>query len=127
MNPVFDVLRLLSEESDDFAPPREMRGEKITLLPEAQVEQLLQLQKAYAKGCPFKPGDVVTPKRGTTINNQGEPHVVLAVFDTSDYDKTNFLRIDIRVVCFASNEIVTAFLGESWNYEFHPLNEQKET
>ncbi|MEZ2410500.1 hypothetical protein AB6806_27265 [Bosea sp. RCC_152_1] len=78
--------------------------------PAMAAEVLVEFQKTYADfltGCPFKPGDLITPRRGTNMKGAGKPHVVLEVRDRPDphfaegAGSTQFgRRNDIRVASF---------------------------
>ena len=93
-------------------------------LPEAQVASLREVAARYAAGCPFKPGDLVTARRGGFYMGQGEPAVVLEVFDPPFrfHDGENgsgyhFARYDMRVARVHDAGVLAAFAVESWGYE----------
>lgn len=96
-------------------------------VPEAQVATLSEAAERYAAGCPFKPGDLVTPRKGFNLKGAGDPCVVVEVpevpyrnFETSDpHDNGNPNyggRLDVRILCFATGDVV-AYWGESWKLE----------
>ena len=90
---------------------------------------LREIAETYQKPCPFKVGDLVTPRRGYWVKGAGEPHVVVEVFDPprrffsqEDCEAVNTItygaRLDMRVVCMSSHSrSIVAYCGESWGYE----------
>lgn len=114
-----DFLREMHDDSDEAEAPEPIA--------EAQVATLTEAYARYAAACPFKAGDLVTPRCGYGTHCVGKPHVVLEVISTpirnfecpdprdrgcSGYGS----RMDIRVACFTRGT-VAAFWGESWVYE----------
>lgn len=101
-------------------------------IPEAVVSDLRDIYTRYAAGCPFKPGDLVTPRKGYNSKGAGEPHIVLEVRDNATCDLTPPAepsdttsctfgrRLDIRVAYLAEGhrgqEYVTHWC-ESWVFE----------
>jgi hypothetical protein len=99
-------------------------------LPPADIvcHTLQEVCETYQKPCPYKPGDLVTPRRGYWIKGAGEPHIVVEVFDppirliTDDVEEAGSMmygaRFDIRVACMSNHtRNVVAFVAESWAYE----------
>jgi hypothetical protein len=97
-------------------------------IPEAQIATLLEAFARYAAPCPFKPGDLVTPRKGFGYTDEGAPHIVLEIreapvcqFDITDRTSpaSNLfgLKLDMRVACFRSSGDVEAFWQESWRHE----------
>lgn len=90
--------------------------------------ELQQIAARYAAGCPFKPGDLVTPRQSYSLQGAGEPHVVLEVppeplrlRDIADpatalHPAFNE-RLDMRVACLAHVGHYFAYWGASWQYE----------
>lgn len=106
-------------------------GEKedVTILPSAQVEELMAYAEEYRAGCAFKHGDIVTPKKNSGVKGTGLPHVVLEVLEEPvrlwGHDEPSQTgsalfgrRVDIRVVCYVDNDHVAAFWSESYQYEY---------
>lgn len=103
-------------------------------LPEAVIMELEQIAERYARGNPFKVGDIVTPRKGYGTKGEGEPMVVLQVLDEpvqnmtdrSFADSTPSVvgfsvfgkRLDMRVAGW-SNGSYSPFWSESWEYEFY--------
>lgn len=97
-------------------------------IPEAVVHELRGLCQRYAAGCPFKPGDLVTPRPGYNKRGAGDPHIVLEVADSphrnfvpcedqSDTSSAHFgARLDVRVGASMGGDYV-AFWAESWVLE----------
>lgn len=108
--------------------------DQTTPLPEAMIEELRFLAASYweaMKGCPFRPGDFVTPRRGRGhhIENIGKPHIVLEIFDepvrpSGDAGTSGeYRRLDMRVAYYRHDNYHAA-MAESWEYEsYQPLGE----
>lgn len=85
------------------------------------------MSAAYQARCPFKVGDIVTPKPTSTYADKGVPHVVLEVaadpirdFETGDCLLDNYgCRLDIRVGVLIGDEVV-AYWQESWQHQLYP-------
>lgn len=94
-------------------------------LPEAQIATLREAAMRYTAPCPFRVGDLVTPRKGYRYHDAGLPHIVLEVSDdpirTWPADEPNSSgfgpRLDVRVANFASDGTVVAFWQESWCLE----------
>lgn len=121
--------RLEAEHEQDLSRP----------LPEAQIATLREAFERYTAPCPFKPGDIITPRDGFGYSDAGVPHIVLEVrsddisvadgpirpFDqTSDvtdiYSNAFGSKLDIRVAVLNSNGhrvAVCAFWQESWRHQ----------
>jgi len=102
--------------------------EPVLPLPEVQVLTLQEVFARYEEGCPFKPGDIVTPRKGYAIHGAGKPHVVLSVgrppipqtwpADPMNVGLANFgARLDFRFAGFGPSGNIAAWFGESWQYE----------
>lgn len=109
---------------------RHESGEQQKPLPEVIIGELRALEEAYRcvseGGCPFRPGQFVTPRPGRVPKGEGEPHVVLEVFDPPLLGKDEAgaakecARNDMRVACYTSGRYAT-FMAESWEYEPYPV------
>ena len=95
-------------------------------LPEATVNDL-RIAFANYGACNFKPGDLVTPRRGYNVKGAGEPHIVLEVpeapvFVTSVSEPNDIgshafgHRCNMRVACRMGQKIA-AFWVESYAFE----------
>ncbi len=97
---------------------------------EEQAVTLKEVAQRYAAGCPFQPGDLVTPRPHHNLIGVGHPHVVLEVIDDpldapvagstkpSDYGNPAFgARLDMRTASVADDGVVCAWWGESWQFE----------
>lgn len=104
-------------EADVATPP----------IPEALIETLRETLDRYQKGCPFKVGDLVTPRAGFSLTGAGEPFIVtdvydssfegiIARFDGSTTSRTYGARIDMRVVHWYDGHIIMHWV-ESWQFE----------
>ena len=92
-------------------------------IPEALAKTLKEVFDRYRKGCPFKLGDVVTPRAGYSIVNDGQPCVVTDVhvgaafyFDGNPSSHSYGARLDMRVVHWQEGCIVMHWV-ESWQFE----------
>lgn len=105
---------------------------------EAQVMELQQAYEAYVAPCPFRPGQLVTPKRSSYLKGVGEPHVILEVLPepvrywaregTDVSSMANGSKLDIRVVAYSDSGHMVPYMGESWNYEpWYPTVDSRET
>ena len=95
-------------------------------LPEAQIATLVEANAAYQKRCPFKLGDIVTPRPTSIYDNKGVPHVVLEISPVAirNFEPDNCFahsfgsRLDIRVGVLIGDEVV-AFWQESWQHQIY--------
>jgi hypothetical protein len=89
---------------------------------DAVIHELRSILKDYQAGCSFAIGDLVTPRKGRAVRGDGEPHIVLEVFDppirrTPDAtDQLAYGRCDMRVLTLSGDAYV-AHLAEGWQYE----------
>lgn len=108
------------------------RGEEPKILPEVAIVRLQEVAKLYAEQLHaprFAVGDIVTPRKDSTINGSGDPGIVIDVkenaqpdFSRSDSDTVRFgARFDIRVLSIRHGD-AAAFWCES--FEFEPWTEQ---
>jgi len=109
----------------------EGRGEAEKPMTDTQKEAAVMTLREHLPGyekCPYKVGDIVTPRKTSNTRGRGEPHLVVEVFDppvrltnitdTSDATSQNYLfKADMRVLCIRGNKYVIAYAGEAWNYE----------
>lgn len=93
-------------------------------LPEAQVATLKEVFARYTTACPYKAGDLVTPRAGTATVNVGTPHIVLETRKTEpDFDSAEFgsnkygARIDMRVAGLNGCGDLCMWWVESVNFE----------
>lgn len=121
MSGLLEMLRAMDDHEDE--KPESQRP-----LTEAQVMTLREIYAAYAAGCCFKAGDLVTPKRGFNLHGEGAPHIVLELApvpirnfsaETPRETCSNVFgrRMDVRVACFARNGQYDSFWMESWTLE----------
>lgn len=96
----------------------------------AQVMDLQAIAAAYAIGCPFVFGNIITPRSNCNIRGHGRPHVVVEVLSEPMCDMISAdgpasttsnafgRRIDCRVICFnETGDHMAPFWVESWQYE----------
>lgn len=86
---------------------------------------LQEAAQRHAKGCPFKPGDLVTPRKGYNLKGAGEPHVVMEIMAPEPQrgeaaEKAymgGIARIyDMRVLSCVREDLI-AYYAESYCYE----------
>lgn len=116
----------LSELLSAAARQREARPEPHKSPPDVLCTTLRETAARYTGPCPFKPGDLVTPRASSPYTGAGSPHIVLEVAETpirntqgQKGDLVSHLfgsRLDVRVACEEQGAIV-AFLQESWSLE----------
>lgn len=104
-------------------------------LPEAEIMELAGIAERYGSACPFKRGDIITPRRNSNYCDAGVPHVVIEVIDPparsfmindpSACSSSNYAhRMDLRVVSFQPARVdgqvrwnAMPFYVESWAFE----------
>lgn len=116
----------LSEILSAAARQRDTRPEPRKSPPDVLCTTLRETAARYVGPCPFKPGDLVTPRASSPHTGAGLPHVVLEVAETpirntqgTKGDVVSHLfgsRLDVRVACEEQGSIV-AFWQESWSLE----------
>lgn len=114
-----EILSAASRQRDTRPEPRKSPPDVLCLT-------LQETAERYVAGCPFKPGDLVTPRAASPYTGSGNPHIVLEVAETPfrntvgpKGDIVSHLfgsRLDVRVACEESGVIV-AFWQESWQLE----------
>lgn len=109
---VHSVMRELFTDDDDQPRP----------LTEAIIHELRVIFARYQRACPFDPGQLVTPRRGSTVTGVGDPHIVVEVFDppirsqSTAGSNADGRRFDMRVVCYHP-DFYAAHMVESWEFE----------
>lgn len=104
---------------------------------EESIAALKGAAKRYAAPIPFKRGDLVTPRAGSTLKNAGQPAIVLTInlepdFDLTPSDKNvpgshDFgARYDMRVarMCDCGHGEILPHWVESWMFEPYVAPEQ---
>ena len=101
-------------------------GEKPRKAPPAMAADLLveyrDQYQAFLEGCPFEPGDLVTPLGNSKVIGAGEPCVVLElragtpIFEGDTGTPGFGERLDMRIARFMNDSIVR-FWAESVDYE----------
>lgn len=126
------IARLLAGMEDHDHDERSARATP----PDVLCVTLREIAARYAQPCPFKAGDLVTPRSGSDNRGKGAPHVVLEVLDrpvpdfscTDPGESTNNsygARRDMRVVCETRPGSISAFWVES--YQFEPYADPEAT
>ena len=121
-----DVIREMIEGALSERASRSKR-DKPSILPEAQIAELREVQKRYVP-CRFREGDLVTPVGNASLKSVGVPHIVLQVlpkpvqfFELNDPNNIGYAsygaKLDMRVACFIDEDTVAAHWAESWMYE----------
>jgi hypothetical protein len=98
-------------------------------LHDAQIMNCREYLKIYLEPNPYKVGDLVTPRKGYGLYNEGEPHIVIEVFPRpitmwGRYDPrlVGFPElgqsIDIRVAALGNdNMTMVSWVNASFRYE----------
>lgn len=117
------VLGIPSSATNEPAP-----AAKPLPLPEVQISTLQEAFRRYEAGCPFRPGDIVSPREGFGYTGAGIPHVVIEVAAepirifalsgnlrscSGDFGE----RLDVRVARRDRDGDISAFWQESWRLE----------
>lgn len=97
----------------------------VTISPEAQIMTLREQLNDYVDP-QFKVGDIVTVKPFSTTRGEGLPQMVVETRYGTDREPFTDERagsamdgrvLNIRVMTFVDNEMITCFWQESWEYE----------
>jgi hypothetical protein len=125
---VMDMIMRDAMRGAHHSHQEEMHNQPLPIV-EAQIATLQEIADIYRRGCPFKVGDVITPRNGHNMKGAGRPHVVMEVFDEpvrtltsadpADTSQCTFgRRMDMRVATFSVEMgVVVAFMTESWEFE----------
>lgn len=85
------------------------------------VERLKELVVAYSPECPFKVGQLVTPRADGALKGAGEPHIVVEIADDferfSNKESPSYMshgyRPTVRTISYSINDLTyTAFWNE---------------
>ena len=113
MSSIRELLRQMDGDCEDDAPAP---------LPEAVIETLREHPANYTAPCPFKVGDLVTPRKGVNICDAGTPQIVVElmtdpkpVFLGGDSDDGEVLTM--RVMKFTGHGNYVCYWVEHWQYE----------
>lgn len=103
--------------------PQEEETSKFPADHQAAIMTLREKYERYKEGCPFKPGDIVTPFIGAYILGELHPHIVVEVFDapirplnTEPSSPAFHAVFDMRVIGFSKNGVICAWASESWQF-----------
>lgn len=102
---------------------QEERPKKPATPPAVLARNLIDAAARYSIRA-FKPGDLVTPRRGFAMVGEGEPHVVLEIFQRntlpimfkSNSDSAPTLFADMRICCEMNGDL-HCYIAEAWMYE----------
>lgn len=103
---------------------RDLAEEPPKTSPDILAHTLLEAYQRYAKGNPYKPGMLVTPRRNHGIRGEGEPNLVLNVFESVGHpplvdDGSPAYISDMRILCERNGQIISFFADslfyEPWN------------
>ena len=95
---------------------------------EAIITTLKEVAEVYQRPCPYKVGDIVTPRRGRGYVNPGWPSVVLEIADPPhrNFDEKGGpssalygRKLDMRIAQYQQSGEVVAYWIESVDYEPH--------
>jgi hypothetical protein len=94
----------------------------------AKAELLMADYEHYVSPCPFKPGDIITPKKHHNLRGAGDPNVVMEVFERpkcadavlgmviKGEPHTRAWSPNMRIINVAGGQVMS-FYEESYNYE----------
>lgn len=116
------LMAMLGEETR--SKPREPMTETQRA---AVVMDLREIAERYNAPCPFKAGDLVTPRSDSNLKGVGEPHIVIEVAsepirflpsnEVHDIGSMHFgARLDIRTATKVDGTVVCHW-GESFSFE----------
>lgn len=102
-------------------------GSEAPPLPEAEIETLREVCGNYTNPCPFRIGDIITPRQGYNITNAGRPQIVVEIADPPHRNFETILpdahssqawgsRLDIRVAHYGNGTLIMHWV-ESWQFE----------
>lgn len=93
---------------------------------DAQIKDLIAIKERYTEGCPFKVGDLVTPRKGFNLRGVDQPAIVLQVLEKPLQDLSNSAeqmnscmygcKIDMRVLRYSDSKTIVAWWEESWKF-----------
>lgn len=121
----FDLSEILQRAAQSS---RDDSDDRASSPPDVLCITLSEIAQRYAAPCPFKPGDLVTPRKGYNKKGAGQPHIVLEVFEepVRTFDTTEDMadtgspffgaKLDMRIACEVSG-VIMAYCTESWNME----------
>lgn len=115
-----DLRSLLSSGSSDQEDKKPSRP-----LPEAQVMELTDYLSRYKKPCPFKVGDLVTPRANSFMRNAGDPHIVIEVLsmprriwdDKEPSSMINGMILDMRIAMINDGGSLVSFTVSSVDFQ----------
>jgi hypothetical protein len=125
-NPLMDMLlEAAGEEHRGGGEPETLTGTKL----EATLLDLHGIKDAMQTPCPYKVGDVVTPKTGANTRGVGLPHVVVEVLDppmrrqlseesTGSPDEAEL--IDVRVATVSARDLETRIVYAMGSWKLEP-------
>ena len=95
-----------------------------SILPEAQVMELRSFLEDYGNVGRFSVGDLVTPKKSSSIRGACQPHIILTIdrdarpdFASGDIGSSGFGQVhDLRVAYMFEGRVI-AFWCESYQFE----------
>ena len=85
-------------------------------LPEAQIMELRAAFARYNDKCPFKAGDIITPRANVPILGAGTPYIVLEFVDTNS---ATVAHGDICVATFSGTDFIHTHNVDSWMFEHY--------
>lgn len=92
-------------------------------IPAAQIATLNEVKDRYVAGNPYRVGDIVTPRKSSSYNGRGTPHMIIEVSETpirnieGSVSSSAFgSRLDVRVIR-VDDEHVVPFWMESFQLE----------
>lgn len=122
MNMLAKLMRQV-EEAENSSEKEPLQGTKL----DAVLADLEELKTLYLADCPYKVGDVITPRKGSPQRGRGVPYVVVEVFDQPVRrawggdeiigSPIEYSKLDLRVLSITGSGCRAPWMVESWMYE----------
>lgn len=121
-----DIMEMLASEGRRRGRDRADDAPKSP--PDVLCKTLREIAARYSAPCPFKVGDLVTPRKGYVSKEEGEPGIVIEVAEqpirnfacvegqTDIASMAYGAKIDVRVA-YGRHGVIMAHWQESWTIE----------
>lgn len=104
--------------------------ESETVPHDVMIKRMRDYRARHDAGCPFSPGDLVTPRKDSAVRDAGDPYLVLAVisdprfhFESGELGSNTFgMRVDMRVASSTPDGCIAALWVESVDFEPYHAN-----
>jgi len=121
-----DFMRMLAEARGDDGNETSRRIKADPAAVMMDLREAAALDAASKASCPFKTGDIVTPREHFTLKGAGEPHIVVhlvedvrPLFDSGEPGSNAWgKRIDMRIIQLSNGNRVSHWV-ESFEFELY--------